>query len=89
MRELLADGGRLYLGFTRVAEAERSEYVRLVEGAPDRDLHSLPGATALTWMVEAAGLSSLREIGVGPSELSGIPVESGYLELAAPLRSKR
>lgn len=87
MRELLADGGRLYLGFTRAADVERSEYVRLVEGAPDRDLHALPGATALTWMVEAAGLSSLREIGVGPSELGGIPVESGYLELAVAFRA--
>jgi hypothetical protein len=34
-------------------------------------------------MVEAAGLSPLREIGVEPSEVDGIPVECGYLEVAA------
>jgi hypothetical protein len=83
VRELLADGGRLYLGFTRVAAAERSEYVRLVEGGQDGELEALPGRTALRWMLEAAGLSALREIGVGPSERNGIPVECGYLELAA------
>jgi hypothetical protein len=83
MRELLADDGRLYLGFTRLAAAERSPYVRLVDPAPDRRVAALPGRAALSWMVEAAGLSPLREIGVEPSELDGIPVECGYLELAA------
>jgi Glycosyl transferase family 2 len=83
MRELLADGARLYLGFTRTTAAERSEYVRLVESGPGGDVGALPGRTALSWMVEAAGLSPLREIGVEPSERSGIAVECGYLELAA------
>jgi hypothetical protein len=82
IRELLADGGRLYLGFTRAADTERSEYVRLLDDG-NGDVGALPGRTALSWMVEAAGLSTLREIGVGPSERHGLPVESGYLELTA------
>jgi len=83
IRELLADDGRLYLGFTRLAAAERSPYVQLVDPGPDGHVAGLPGRAALSWMVEAAGLSPLREIGVEPSELDGIPVECGYLELAA------
>jgi hypothetical protein len=82
VRELLADDGRLYLGFTRVADAERSAYVRLLDAAPDGAIHTLPGRTALRWMVESAGLSPLREIAVEASERNGIPVERGYLELA-------
>ena len=82
VRELLADDGRLYLGFTRLAAAERSVYVRLVAGGRDGNLNGLPGGMALRWMVEAAGLSLLREIGVRSSDLDGIPVECGYLELA-------
>jgi hypothetical protein len=81
VRDLLADGGRLYLGFTRAADTERSEYVRLLDDG-NGEVSGLPGRTALTWIVDAAGLSTLREIGVGPSERNGLPVECGYLELA-------
>src|SRR5215207_3538570 len=71
VRELLAEDGRLYLGFTRLAAAERSVYVRLVERGRDANLNGLPGRVALRWMVEAAGLSLLREIGVRSSDLDG------------------
>jgi SAM-dependent methyltransferase len=83
VRDLLAEGGRLYLGFTRITDPERSEYVRFLDSAPEGDVRVLPGRTALSWMIEAAGLSTLRELAVAQSECSGIPVESGYLELTA------
>jgi hypothetical protein len=83
LRDLLADGGRLYLGFTRAASPERSEYVRLVNGGGDGHVRVLPGRTALGWLVEAAGLTMHRELAVARTEWSGIPVERGYLELSA------
>jgi SAM-dependent methyltransferase len=85
LREMLADGGKLFFGTMMLANPELSEYVRFVPGAyqDDSTCWWVPGRLAMRWMLEAAGFTVTGEFGTHDGPPGEFSVVNGYFRAAA------
>lgn len=83
LRELTADGGKLMLGATVLADPELSEHARFVPGSYEGDdtWWWVPGLLALRWMVAAAGFDVVDALDVSDVPAGALMTVSRYLEL--------
>lgn len=84
--EMMAPGGRLYLGSMMLVDPELDEFARFVPGDyyGDGTWWWVPGSAALRGMVESVGLEVVKSFGESPGPPGEFETKNGYVLAKRP-----